>query len=63
MALRVGHRAKRGNHVEIFFAGQIRIEIGLLRNVAEVAAVSAQIFVNVFEFVEDLAASWVRGDR
>src|ERR1700730_534803 len=52
---RVGHGAQRADHVEIFLAGEIGIEIGFFGDVAETSAIGDQVFVNVLAVVGDFA--------
>src|SRR6266478_3985241 len=52
---RSGHGAQRCDHVEIFLAGEIGIEIGFLGNVAEALAVGDEVFVDILAVVSDFA--------
>ena len=49
------HGAKSSNHLQIFLAGEKRIEIGLFRNVAESFSISYEIALNVSALEENLA--------
>src|SRR6266851_3488803 len=57
---RFGHGAQRSDHVEIFLAGEIRIEIGFFGDVAEAFAVGGEIFVNVLPVVSDFAVGGLK---
>src|SRR6202166_110207 len=51
----LGHGAQHRHHVQIFFAGQIRIEVGFLWDVAQVFPVRCKIGVDVSPAVQNMA--------
>src|ERR1700688_505447 len=51
----LGHGAQHRHHVQIFFAGQIRIEVGFLSDVAQVFPGRCKISVDVSPAVQNLA--------
>src|SRR6266478_4104247 len=57
---RFGHGAQRSDHVEIFLAGEVRIEMCFLGDVAEAFAVGGEIFVNVLHVVSDFAVGGLK---
>ena len=53
----IGHAAQRSDHIEIFLAGEIGIEIGFLGDIAETFSVGGEVFVDVLAILDDFAVS------
>ena len=52
---RFGYGAQRSDHVQVFLASEIRIEVGFLGDVAETFAVGGEVFVDVLAIAGDFA--------
>ena len=61
--VRLGHGAQGSDHVEIFLARQVGIQIGFLGHIAEAFAIRDEIFADVLAVVDDLAVGGLEEAR